>query len=114
MPRIPKQDLVEFGARLLAAKGLRPDDARYVAVVATDVAAMGIATHGLPQWSVIVSLIDQGQIHPRGIPQIVRQRAATALIDANGAPGQVAMRLAVATALEKARLAGVGWASVYS
>ena len=112
MPRISQQDLIAFGTRLLSAKGLKQSDAHYLAANATEVASMGVTTHGLPQLCVIVAAIDRGDIDPRGTPAIIREKAAIALIDAKGAPGQLAMRLAIATAMNKARQAGVGWAGV--
>jgi len=106
MARIPRQSLLDFGAQLLLRKGVADDTARYLAGTAVATEAMGIHTHGVvlfPYWDKNVG----EEIDPTAEPEIVAERAATALINGQSGFGQLAIRLAREIAAEKARACGV-------
>lgn len=109
MDRIDPDALGEFAAALLEAAGARRRDAEQVAasLVASDL--RGHNTHGtfrVPWY--IDGFREMDWIDPDGEPTVVTETDVTAVIDANRIFGQVAGRVAIDTAIEKATRAGVG------
>ena len=111
MRRIAKERLVEFGVRLLTGKGVPKDNARFIAEVIVQTEAFGITTHGLAQFGHLNRAIGT-DIAPTAEPVIVNERPASALIDGNGACGQLAVRLAREIGEKKARECGVAMVGV--
>jgi len=111
MRRVPKQKLIEFGTRLLTAKGLPQDNARYISEVVVDTEAFGVRTHGLVQFDYLAEAIGN-DIHPDAEPLLIKERAGSALIDGNRACGHLAMKLARELAAAKARECGVAMVGV--
>ncbi|MBN2552722.1 MAG: Ldh family oxidoreductase, partial [Spirochaetales bacterium] len=93
MKRYSWQRLVRFGFELLKAKGVPEGNARYLAEVAVESEAMGIATHGVAAFPYFEAQID-GDLDPGAEPSVVRETAAMTLIDGHGGFGQLAVRLA--------------------
>jgi LDH2 family malate/lactate/ureidoglycolate dehydrogenase len=98
--------LVRFGFELLRAKGVPEENARYLAEVAVESEAMGIETHGVAAFPYFDAQID-GDLDPGAEPSVMRETAATALVDGHGGFGQLAARLARDMAMDKARCLGV-------
>jgi LDH2 family malate/lactate/ureidoglycolate dehydrogenase len=111
MRRYSWERLVRFGFELLTAKGVPEENARYLADIAVQSEAMGIETHGLAALPYFDRQID-GELNPRAEAFVVRETAATALVDGSGGFAQLAMRLARRMAMEKARSLGVAVAGV--
>ncbi len=111
MRRIPKDRLTEFGFRMLTGKGVSEGNARYIAEVIVQTEAFGITTHGLAQLGHLDRAIGT-DIDPQAEPVVVKEKAATALIDGNGACGQLAMKLAREVGEGKARESGVAMVGV--
>lgn len=111
MKRIPVNELVDFGVRLLKSKGLPEPSALYCAQIAVTAEAMGIDTHGLALLGHLNSLLGK-KIDPAAEPVIGSDKGAAAAIDGNRAPGPLAMKAACALALEKARSFGIGMVTV--
>lgn len=111
MRRIPKERLVEFGVRMLTGKGVPRENARYIAEIIVQAEAFGITTHGLAQYGYLEKQIGN-DIDPTAEPVLVTERPASALIDGNGACGQLAMRLAARIGEKKARECGVAMVGV--
>ena len=111
MKRVPKEKLVDFGVRLLTAKGVGEENARYIAGVVAEIEAMGVTTHGLVLFPYfdrqVGSLID-----PEAEPLVVKEKGATALVDGNGSFAQLAMRLAKELAEKKAIKFGIAMVGV--
>jgi L-lactate dehydrogenase len=105
MMTIPYDRLVRFAADFLAWKGARPADALLVAESIAATEAFGTTTHGLAFLPYadrsIPSIID-----PSATPRLVADRGAVAVIEGARSFAQVAMHLAVATALARAKLLG--------
>jgi LDH2 family malate/lactate/ureidoglycolate dehydrogenase len=99
------QELIDFALRLLVAKGVPEDNARHVAEVVVTAESMGVTTHGITVLNYFNAQIPQ-ELDPKAEPTIVKERGATALIEGNSCFGQLAMRLAAQTALDKVRSHG--------
>ncbi|HUW85193.1 MAG TPA: Ldh family oxidoreductase [Phycisphaerae bacterium] len=111
MRRIPMQDLIDFGERLLIAKGVARPDARYLAEIAVQSEAFGVTTHGLVQFTHFDSQIGKS-IDPAREPKVVRDIGASALIDGQGTFGQLAVRLGKQLAADKARQHGIAMIAI--
>ncbi len=113
MPDIPVCNLIDFGMRLLIRRGVPAGDAQYIAEVAVTAEAMGVTTHGLVQLTSLESQIGKG-VDPTKQPRIVKDHGAVALIDGDGAIGQIAMRMAGQLGMKKAKQHGVAMIGVGS
>lgn len=111
MPNISVQSLIDFATRLLVRRAVPLRDAQYIANVAVTAEAMGVTTHGLVQLTAIDAAIGN-QIDPLKVPVVVRSKGAMAMIDGDGAIGQIAMKMACDMASAKAREHGVGFVAV--
>lgn len=100
--RLALADLESFAARLLAAKGLRADHAWTVAAALAWADARGVASHGLAFLPIYLRMLDEGTIAREANPRVRIDRPALVVIEADRAPGAVAMRFAVDTALDRA------------
>lgn len=91
---------------VLVATDMSPDDAAVLAdsLLAADL--RGVSTHGLLRLPIYVERLRQGLLNPRPELKVRRHGAATATVDADEGPGQLAGRLAMATAVDLAGEAG--------
>ena len=102
MKRYTLVQLEEFAEKILRAKGLSSKDAKYIAKIVVNSEAMGIKTHGIA----FLGYVDAQQkdnLDPTAKPVIVKEKGSTVLIDGNGGFAQLAMKLAVEKAAEKAK-----------
>lgn len=106
MSRIPRETLIDFGAAVLAAHDVPGDTARFLAETAVDTEAMGIHTHGVVLFAHWDKTIGNG-LDPAAEPEVVAERAATALIDGHSGFGPLSARLAREIALDKVKTCGV-------
>jgi LDH2 family malate/lactate/ureidoglycolate dehydrogenase len=72
----------------------------------------GIHSHGVLRVPDYASKLRQGGVDPRGEPRVVRERAATVLVDGGNAMGQIACRFAMDCVIARARDTGVAVAAV--
>lgn len=111
--RVPVSVLHTFGADVLGAAGLDPEAAALVAESLASADARSIASHGmvrlLPEY---VRRLELGSTNPAPDIRTVRQTPGAALLDADGAPGQVAGTQAMTLAIEKAERNGVAAVAV--
>lgn len=110
--RVPVALLRGLGVDILMASGLDHHLASIVAASLVTADARSIASHGmvrlLPEY---VRRIEQGSTNPTPNIQVVSRDESVALLDADGAPGQVAGTTAIQMAVDMARergLAAVG------
>ncbi len=72
----------------------------------------GIDSHGCARLASYIRLIDLKRINPRAQPKIIRERPATALIDADAGLGLWIGKEAMEIAVNKARQCGSAWIGV--
>ena len=111
MRRFGWEEVVAFGVRLLAARGVPEGNGRTVAEAATLTHAFGITTHGLTVLPYLDGVLG-GEIDPRAEPRVVKQTAASALVAGNSCIGQLAVVLARDLAAEKAQAEGIALVAV--
>jgi L-2-hydroxycarboxylate dehydrogenase (NAD+) len=108
--RVTIADLGAFIARALESVDLPHSDAERVAALMAEADARGADGHGVFRLPQYVKRIQNGGINTRPNIRVIREQAATALVEGDNAMGHLVMSRAAEIAIEKARTAGVGWA----
>lgn len=102
-------DLTRFIATVLEAAGIPSQDAAKVAALMAEADARGADGHGVFRLPQYVKRIQSGGINVHPNIHVIREQAASALIDGDNAMGHLVMSRAAEIAVEKARTAGVAW-----
>jgi LDH2 family malate/lactate/ureidoglycolate dehydrogenase len=105
--------LVDFIHRLFTAAGLREDDARLCAATHVRQEMRGVITHGLRHVPLVLQGLAPGRMNPRPNRQVIREDAATVVIDGDNGPGILGCTVAMDRAIDKARQFGVGIGIVF-
>ncbi|MAG95162.1 MAG: Ldh family oxidoreductase [Alphaproteobacteria bacterium] len=100
---LPETALTDFCRCVFSQLGLPKDDAAVVADSLIDADLCGIASHGLVRLPIYVERLKAGVVAARPEMHIVRESAATAVLDGGNGMGQVVSRRAMEIALEKGR-----------
>jgi LDH2 family malate/lactate/ureidoglycolate dehydrogenase len=99
--------LRDFGAALGEKAGLAPDRAKVQAEVLLEADLMGHTTHGLAMLPGFLNSIASGAIRAKGEPEVISDRGATALWDADTLPGTWILTKAIGEACVRAARHGV-------
>jgi LDH2 family malate/lactate/ureidoglycolate dehydrogenase len=110
--RVGAAELQEFTKRVFIRVGTPSEDAALEAEVLVWANLRGVDSHGVLRIPSYLEMIDKGLMNPRPKIQVVKETAATVLIDADRALGPVVTVVAMRRAIEKARQAGIGWALI--
>lgn len=100
--------LTDYAARLLTAGGFGATDARTTAELLVWANLRGAESHGLLRIPRYIEMVETGLIDPAGMPDIVSETAAVAVVDAHLAPAATSMALACDTAVRIGRGMGIG------
>lgn len=106
--------LLAFATNLLAAGGFNADHARQTADMLVWANLRGVDSHGVLRIPRYVEMVQLGLINPAAAPRQMVHKGAISVIDADRAPGAVAMNLAVQTAVKLTEEHGIGWCAVRS
>ncbi|AZL59363.1 Ldh family oxidoreductase [Tabrizicola piscis] len=104
--------LAQFATRALGSLGVPDRDASAVAALMVEADLLGYDTHGLFRLRQYVNRLRDGGCNPVAEPRILRETAATALVDGDNGLGHLALAMARDLAMAKARTAGIGWVGV--
>jgi LDH2 family malate/lactate/ureidoglycolate dehydrogenase len=107
--RVAADALTLFTRDVFTRVGLPPEDAAIEAEVLVWANLRGVDSHGVLRIPWYVELVDKGEMNPRPKIGVVKETAATLLLDADHAPGPVVTVVAMRRAVAKARMAGIGW-----
>ncbi|MGW0816652.1 Ldh family oxidoreductase [Streptomyces viridiviolaceus] len=110
--RVPADDLRTFAAALLERGGLSPEHARTTADVFVWAAQRGVESHGVARVPAYLDLLAKGVANARADIKVESSRPAAAVVDADRAPGPVALSAAADEAVERARAFGVATVGV--
>ena len=91
---------------LLKAAGCGPNVASEVAKVFLEADLRGVGLQGLDHMPTMIRGLRTGRINPHGKPRIIKEEAASILIDGDAGPGQIAMIYGADLAMRKARESG--------
>ena len=103
---IPAEALRNWTADLLEHFRTPPDIAADVAEILVASDRRAIASHGTARLPQYIGLVEAGGMDPAARPELLRSKAAIALLDAHNGWGHHASRVAVDVAIEGAREAG--------
>ena len=110
--QVPADDLMALAARAFAACGVTPEAAQITAQHLIGADLRGVDTHGVVRLPLYVSRLRKGLMDARAVPEIVRESATTAVINAHNALGQWAAHRAMKLAIDKAREHDLGAVTV--
>ena len=106
--------LQSYLASVFRAIGVEEADAELVARSYVSADLYGLASHGVMRVPRIFDGIDAGTHFPNRKPVLLKENAAFAVFDGQSGLGTVAGIVAMRTAIEKARAAGVGCVTVFN
>ncbi|XP_060565746.1 uncharacterized oxidoreductase YjmC-like, partial [Ruditapes philippinarum] len=109
---ISKKKVHGFIKRCCWAVGLEDDHGPMLADVLVAADYRGHYSHGLKNLDKYLSDVTNRFVAKKGVPRIVKQTQATALVDGNNLLGPVVGNYCMDLAIEKAKQSGIGWVSV--
>lgn len=105
------QAMNDFCQRLLEASGVPATDAGIVSSILVDTSLEGIDTHGISRLPVYLKCLLKGRINPK--PKIQETiDAAVARVDGDNGLGQLVAYRAMNSAIDLAKIYGIGFATV--
>jgi len=107
--RISKADLLSFSAKIFTAAGIDQATAEQWANVLVWANLRGVDSHGVMRIPRYLELLDRKAINAKPAMRLEKCSGAIAVLEANLAPGPMAMTRAVDEALGRAREVHVGW-----
>jgi LDH2 family malate/lactate/ureidoglycolate dehydrogenase len=110
--RVPADELRSFATQVLCAAGLSADNAEIVAGAFIWANLRGVDSHGVSRLPRYLELFEKGEANQQPSVVITRVRDAALLVEADRAPGPLALTLAMREAIAVARQTGVAWAAV--
>ena len=93
---------------ILSAWKMKPELIEITAEIMTDTDLAGIDSHGISMLTWYEGKVLNGTLQLQVDPRVIRDHAATALIDAGGGLGHPAAAMAARMAADKAAVYGVG------
>jgi len=109
---VQKDELHKFVSEIFKAAGTSVDDANTIAEVLLWANLRGVDSHGVVRIPRYLELFESGEAKPSPSMRIVHTRPGTIAIDADGAPGPVALVRAMREAIAVARTNGIAFANV--
>jgi LDH2 family malate/lactate/ureidoglycolate dehydrogenase len=113
--RVAARTLREFAASVYVAAGVAEHDAIVAAELLVEADLLGFDTHGIAHLAAHPGYapgLGAGHVQATGGFEVVRETAATALVDGHGVLGAVTAARATDLAIDKARATGVGVVAV--
>ncbi|MFJ4782216.1 Ldh family oxidoreductase [Streptomyces sp. NPDC088794] len=104
---VPADDLRTFSAALLEKGGLSPEHARTTADVFVWAALRGVDSHGIARVPAYLELLAKGVANADAEITVESTTPAAAVLDADRAPGPVALSAAADEAVRRARVTGI-------
>ncbi len=109
---VSAEALTAYFTELFVRFGATPATGNEVAVHLVEANLTGHDSHGALRAPWYLEKIEAGELDPKAVPAIVTEGPTTAVIDGGWGFGQPASRLAMETAIDKARQLGVGCVAV--
>jgi LDH2 family malate/lactate/ureidoglycolate dehydrogenase len=114
MPRAPYETHLAQITAILTAWSMPAENAARTAEVMAWADLHGIDSHGLSMLTVYDQRRREGRLRMDAVPRLERETPVSALVDADGGLGHVPSRLAMETAIGKARAIGIGVVPVHN
>lgn len=110
--RVSVDDLTGFCVSVMRAFGLSADHAQQTAEVLVTTDTWGTHSHGTRQLVPLMNNVRQGGLNADAEPQVVSEGPGFVVVDGHYAMPMVTSRLAMLSAMEKARTAGIAYGAV--
>jgi len=107
--QIGRADLETYVAAIFVAAGIAPEMAADWAAAVVWASLRGVDSHGVLRVPRYVDLLRRGHINARPDIRVARRAGAIVVLEADRAPGAIAMARAMDEAIERARAVHVGW-----
>ncbi|GAA0444114.1 dehydrogenase [Actinoplanes capillaceus] len=105
---VPAGELGTFTTALFTAAGVSPANAATISAVLTWASLRGVDSHGASRVPRYLELLDSGEANRDPSLSVGSTSPAVAVLDADRAPGPVALTAAADLAVEKAEINGIG------
>ncbi|MEV6300525.1 Ldh family oxidoreductase [Actinoplanes sp. NPDC051861] len=105
---IPADDLRAFTTALFTAAGVTEDHAATISAVLTWAGLRGVDSHGTSRVPRYLELLDSGEANRDPVLAFSSTSPAVAVLDADRAPGPVALTAAADEAISRASASGIG------
>jgi len=112
MPRVNADTLRAYVRDIYTAHGLSAEAAETLAEVQVWADLRGIGSHGVSRVATYLGLVEKGLVNLDPAITVDSSRPGVALVDADRAPGPVALTIAADEAIRRARENGVAWVAV--
>lgn len=112
MAKVKLENLKVFCKQALEKEGMSSEYAEICAKVLSTTDAFGTNSHGTKNLHNYIKKCRVGGADIHAVPEIIKQNAAFAVIDAHNALGMIPSCMAMELACEKAKAAGVGFVTV--
>ena len=112
MPRITLAELQQLAQSALERGGASSASAASTARALVYADAQGLSGHGVSRVAMYAAHMKHGRIDGAAVPRIVKDGGGTVLVDAADGLAFPACELAIATAVERARVHGIAFAGV--
>lgn len=109
---VPAEELTGFVTDLFARAGVRPEHARTLSEVLTWASLRGVDSHGASRVPRYLEMFESGVANRAPGIRVESAASAVAVLDADRAPGPVALTAAADEAVHRARANGIGAAGV--
>ena len=107
-----RDELADFCVETMRRCGMGEEDARIAADVLVTTDLWGVHTHGTKSLRLYLKRMREGGLKARGVPRVIREGPAWAVMDGDNALAMVSSCRAMETAIAKAKGAGIGFVSV--
>jgi ureidoglycolate dehydrogenase (NAD+) len=108
---IRSAELERFAAALLQARGVAAAMAQEWAKSLVWANLRGVDSHGVLRIPLYLERLKHGEMNPTPVMRVERRAGAIAVLEADRAPGAIAMTRAMVEAIARAREVHVGWCS---
>ncbi len=112
--RVPVDRMRAFTTSVMHAAGAPEDRAAQIADVLVEADARGVFSHGVTRVTPYTADIRSGLVKADADVRLVRERPATAVLDAEGAPGAVSAQIGMQRAIDLAKDGAAGMVSVHN
>jgi LDH2 family malate/lactate/ureidoglycolate dehydrogenase len=105
-------DLKNFCKQVYQKVGVPEDEAEIIADFLARSDLRGVETHGVTRLPIYIQRLQKGYVRPVCKMTLLKEKGATAFIEAHGSLGHVVSYRAMKMAIQKATEFGIGWVSV--
>ena len=106
---VPADETYDFVKRCMVATGVKESHAEDLASLLHAADTRGHFSHGLNRLGMYVNDVLDTSTAKVGEPTVLKETVATAHVDANNVLGPTAGKFCIDLAIEKAKVAGIGW-----